>query len=268
MKFVCPRPLRIAKIDERSSFYKKEFDVKKMAGWFFFIKHPIFAIDVGTDTKIAKLKHKHLLKRMVFISQYSSFKELKKKLEDYAPEDVYYNRNLIKDYDLCKDCDKRNIDCFKCNNFLGQELVFDLDPENLTCDKCRIDKSKVSIFSFCIHCFDKAKKKTEELYNYLKKEYNFKKMKIVYSGRGFHIHALDKRAFYLSQEERRLISNNLLKNNFPIDEWVTNGNIELIRLPLSLNSFVSRICFEIDKKEIRKFNPLDDKRVIPLFIKN
>jgi DNA primase catalytic subunit len=99
----------------------------------------------------------------------------------------------------------------------------------------------------------------------LKKE--FSQLKVVYSGRGFHIHVFDKEAFTWSYKKRQISARGLKKKGFLIDEWVTTGGMRLIRLPYSLHGIVSRIALPIEPSQLPKFNPITDPRVVPKFLK-
>jgi len=91
-------------------------------------------------------------------------------------------------------------------------------------------------------------------------------MKIVYSGRGFHIHVLDPEAYAFSPKERRQIARKVKEKGFKIDEWVTAGDMRLIRLPHSLHGLVSRVVVPVEKSELERFDPIHDKRCIPRFL--
>ncbi len=239
-------PLRFSTLEERKEFYEKEFDIKKTFAWLP-LKPQILAVDMGSDTKIIKNKAK--LKTMINIRN----KNVKQKLINYEPEDVYYDRNIYKDPELCmKKLCFRN--CFNCDNFLGQELAFDIDPENIPCD-C---KSKYP--NFCNKCLPKAIESAFALADYLKKY--FRNIKVVYSGRGAHVHIFDKKAYKLTIKEREEINKEL--KQFHIDPWVSRGYIRLIRLPYSLNALVSRIVIPLKEK---KFNPLTSIEIVPAFLK-
>jgi len=108
--------------------------------------------------------------------------------------------------------------------------------------------------------FKRVRKLTAKLYEELKDEY--KRVKVVFSGRGFHIHVLDKKAVKLSKKEREEIARKY--SSYAIDEWVTNGEMRLIRLPYSLNGLVSRICLPLKIGEVLKFDPR--KMAIPSFL--
>jgi DNA primase catalytic subunit len=246
--------MRISTLRERKEFYENEFDILLVKRWLRHHKNPVFAIDIGTESGLYLEKHRKLLKKLVYISKYRNWGHLKKKFVFYLPEDVYYDRNIVKDYGLCRAC-KTKESCMECKNLLAQELVFDLDPENVPC-KCK----RLHIYSFCDSCLAKIRQNTIDLYHYLKKRFN--KLKIVYSGRGYHIHVFDKKSFTLTYSQRKQLSQELIKKGFYIDPWVTNGHIRLVRLPGSLHGLVSRICMPVTLKEIK----MPIKKAVPRFI--
>lgn len=110
-----------------------------------------------------------------------------------------------------------------------------------------------------------VKDETIKLYEYLAKQ--FSSLKIVHSGREFHIHVFDREAYMLKAEERKLIAKDVKARGFQIDTWVTAGDMRLIRLPYSLNGLVSRIVIQFKKMDIESFNPVNDYRYIPDFLK-
>ena len=101
------------------------------------------------------------------------------------------------------------------------------------------------------------------MYRDLKQTYS--KLRVVYSGRGFHIHVLDADATYLTRAERSALASGYAKR-FPIDEWVTAGNIKLIRLPYTLHGMISRICVPVDPNELEAFDPINYEPAIPRFL--
>lgn len=154
-------------------------------------------------------------------------------------------------------------DCWDCDGFLGQELAFDIDPENIDCPYHGSVKQKMELgqgLSFCMIEFKRARKLCQSLYNQLKEDY--RDVRVVYSGRGFHVHVLDKKATKLTKEERGEIAKQY--SGYAIDEWVTNGEMRLIRLPYSLNGLVSRICIPVNPDNISDFDPR--KSAIPSFL--
>ncbi len=233
-------------LKERQIFYNSEFNVKKVIYWFK-IKPQLFALDLGSETKIIKIK-KELNTLLIFKTNFKTFKKI---LLKYLPEDIYYDRNIYKNPEKnLKNLNFKN--CLDSKDCLGQELAFDLDSDNIKCN-CK-DK-------LCPKCLEEIKNQTLKLYKELKKD--FKKLEIVYSGRGYHIHVYDKKAYKLTIKERIKLNKKL--KSYPIDPWVSSGTIRLMRLPFSLNAQVSRIVLPLKIKEIKNFNPLKDKRVIPNF---
>ncbi len=151
---------------------------------------------------------------------------------------------------------------------VGQELAFDLDPENVTCpvhgslaDKLQRGQG----LSFCSLELGIVKQQVVGLHEYLERE--FSNLRIVYSGRGFHIHVFDEAAYGLSEKERREITRIVKKKGFAIDEWVTAGEMRLIRLPYSLHGMVSRVVLPLEKSELERFDPVTDERCIPKFLR-
>ena len=170
---------------------------------------------------------------------------------EFLPEAVYYDRNV---YD--QNGDK-----------VGQELAFDLDPENITCpihgtlaDKMKRNQG----LSFCELELEMVQKEAKGLYEFLANL--FSEVRAVYSGRGFHLHVLDKKAYVLTPQERLEIAQQVKQEGFHIDEWVTSGEMRLIRLPWSLNGLVSRIVLPLTKEELESFDAVHDKRCLPKFL--
>lgn len=241
---------KVSSLNERKEFYEKEFDLKKVSSWLNKLpyKPQFFVIDEGTETKI--IKDKHNLKKLLFFKPNLTLRELKNKLIKYLPEDVYYDRNIYKDpYKCLKNFNFQN--AFSSKNLIGQELAFDVDPENIYCPKC----GKKYFPKFCETCINLSIQYGLKLYKELKKR--FSNVKIVYSGRGCHVHVLDKEAYKLTLRERNNLNKKFLK--YKIDPWVSYGKIRLIRLPYSLNALNSRIVSEIKIKEIKNFNNEDYK---------
>jgi DNA primase catalytic subunit len=107
---------------------------------------------------------------------------------------------------------------------------------------------------------DEAIKLHEEL------EKQFSQMRVVYSGRGFHIHVFDEEPFTWSYRKKQILAKELKRKGFLIDEWVTTGGMRLIRLPFSLHGMVSRRVLPINVSELAKFDPVTDQRCIPKFL--
>lgn len=246
---------KVSSLKEREEFYKKEFNLNKVKSWLKMLPYypQFFVIDLGSETKIIKDKSK--IKKLIFFKPNLNLKGLKKKLIKYLPEDVYYDRNIYKNpYKCLKNFNFQN--AFNSKNLIGQQLAFDVDPENIICPSC----GKKKFPKFCKTCIKLSLEYGLKLYRELKKE--FKNVKLVYSGRGCHVHILDKKAYKLSLKERNKLNKKFLK--YKIDPWVSYGKIRLIRLPYSLNALNSRIVTPIKIKEIGNFN---SKKYTPIFLR-
>lgn len=264
--YLLPRGMRFATLEERREFYSREFSLAKVKSWLGGRNDTVFALIVGRHTNIFPREHRKIRKNTVIVDEYRNLEDFREYILRYLPEGVYYDRNLYASRNACAKCGKSYRSCWDCDKFLGQELAFDIDPENIRCpyhggvqEKMRRKQG----LSFCMLEFNAAKKQTMKLYKELKNQ--FGEIKAVYSGRGFHLHVFGEAATALSFEERKKLAKKLAKK-FAIDEWVTSGEMRLVRLPHSLHGMVSRVCIPLSAKEIENFNPIKDKRCIPGFL--
>ena len=169
----------------------------------------------------------------------------------FLPEGVYYDRNHYHDLSLCHSHDLK--DCWNWSNFAGQQLAFDLDPENVNCPIHGPLSSRLHTrgLSFCEKAFEIARQNTVALFDELSSQYS--DVRVVFSGRGFHIHIFDSDTIALTRTERAKIAEQY--SSFGIDKWVTEGEMRLIRLPYTLNGTSSRIVTPLRKSEIASFDP-------------
>jgi len=250
--YFMPAGMRYATLEERKEFYTKEVDFQKVAGWFKGgLSNNKFAVIIGRHTKIFPEKYEKDASTTIIVDEYKNLEDVRKEILEFLPEAVYYDRNV---YDI-KD------------NKIGQELAFDLDPENITCPihGSLADKMKRKQgLSFCEIEFDMVKNEAIGLYEFLAER--FSDLTIVYSGRGFHLHVLDPEAYRLSTNERVNLAQQAKQAGFHIDDWVTSGEFRLIRLPYSLNGLVSRIVWPLKKDELESFDAIHDKRCLPKFL--
>jgi DNA primase catalytic subunit len=250
-KYQLPEGMRVATLEERREFYAREFDLGKVAEWFG--NQAVgtkFAIVMGRHTGVFLKEYREDADTTILLKAHKSLAEVKTQALRFLPESLYYDRNV---YDAK-------------SHKLGQELAFDLDPENITCpvhgdlaEKMRRGQG----LGFCKLELDMVKQQAISLYEYLENEFSI--LKNVYSGRGFHIHVLDKDAYSLGEKKRREIARSVKERGFAIDAWVTIGEMRLIRLPFSLNGLVSRIVTPLLKSEVERFDPVHDERCVPKF---
>jgi len=252
INYYLPKGMHFSNLMERSEFYIKEFNVKAAAEWFdFHLGNTKFAVIMGRHTKIVQEKYREDIDTTIIIDKYRDIEELKAQVTEFLPEAVYYDRNIYGE----------------TGEVQGQELAFDLDPENVTCPihGTLVDKMKRHQgLSFCEIELEMVQQEAVGLYEHLAKQYS--QLKITYSGRGFHIHVFDQDAYDLTTAERAVLAQEVKNAGFQIDEWVTTGEFRLIRLPYSLNGIVSRIVLPLEKEELEGFDAIYDSRTIPDFI--
>ncbi|MGA2385095.1 MAG: DNA primase [Candidatus Bathyarchaeia archaeon] len=244
--------MRYSTLDERKEFYSEEFDAQKVVDWLRGWQGKVhFAVIIGRHTKIYPEKYKEDASTTIIIDDYTDLQDVRRQIIEFLPEAVYYDRNV---YD-------------QSGAKTGQELAFDLDPENITCpihgslaDKMKRNQG----LSFCELELEMVKREAVGLYEFLAER--FSEVRAVYSGRGFHLHVLDKKACTLSSRERLGLAQQVKGAGFHIDEWVTSGEMRLIRLPYSLNGLVSRIVLPLTKRELESFDAVHDPRCLPKFL--
>ncbi|HUJ85020.1 MAG TPA: DNA primase small subunit domain-containing protein [Candidatus Acidoferrales bacterium] len=253
VRYYLPLGMRYTTLEERKQFYTEEFNLQSVAQWFSSQQGGVrFAVIIGRHTKIYPKKYKEDASTTIVVDEYSDLEDLRLQILDFLPEAVYYDRTI---YDAN-------------GGKTGQELAFDLDPENITCPVhgTLADKMKRKQgLSFCELELEMVKQEAVSIYEYLGNR--FSEIKCVYSGRGFHIHVFDKEAYLLSSQERLDLAREVKGIGFHIDEWVTSGEMRLIRLPFSLNGLVSRIVLPLTKGELERFDAVHDERCLPKFLR-
>jgi DNA primase catalytic subunit len=251
--YYMPKGMRPATLEERKEFYANEFLEEKVAAWLAGRRGKTkFAVIIGRHTKIFPKEYAEDAETTIIIDEYTSLADVRRQILEFVPESAYYDRNCYGENDAV----------------IGQELAFDLDPENITCPVHGTLADKMARgqgLGFCEIELGLVKEQTLGLYEHLSKQ--FTQLKIVYSGRGFHIHVLDQDAYSIGTEARNDLAEKVKSLGYEIDAWVTAGEMRLIRLPYSLHGMVSRIAIPLEKNEIEKFNPIQDARCIPAFLK-
>jgi DNA primase catalytic subunit len=250
--YLMPDGMRLATLEERKQFYTNEFNVENVKAWL--RERPgrtNFAVIIGRHTKIFPEEYREDADTTIIIDKYKDLGAVQRQVLEFLPEAVYYDRNVYVD-------DKK----------LGQELAFDLDPENVVCPihGSLADKlARGQGLGFCGIELDMVRQQALKLYEYLEKDFSC--LRVVYSGRGFHIHVFDADAYGLTEKKRLEIARSVKKRGFAIDEWVTAGEMRLIRLPYSLHGMVSRVVLPLEKTELEGFDPVHDARCIPRFLR-
>ncbi len=258
--------MRPSSVQERTAFYRDEFSLDLVRRWFHGWEHPIvFAAVIGRHTRIYPKMYRKEWRKTIVIDEYEDLREVQDDLLDFRPESAYYDRNLYSSWEQARaETDRvRGL-----GHEFGQQLAFDIDPENFDCPIHGSLEEKMSRhqgLSFCGLELQLAKEETMELVELLAR--TFSNMRIVYSGRGFHIHVLDEDTFYWTRRKRLKLVRSLTGGGYSMDEWVAAGGMRLIRLPHSLNGLVSRIATPLKPNELDRFDPLVDERCIPGLVK-
>jgi DNA primase catalytic subunit len=251
-RYYLPCGMRYSTLGERKRFYADEISLEKVQEWLAPLKGQVkFAVIIGLHTGIYPEKYRKDAAITIIIDEYKNLGEVRDYMIEFLPEAAYYDRNVYNEND----------------RKIGQELAFDLDPENITCpihgtlaDKMQRHQG----LSFCKIELEMVKEQAISLYEHL--EAQFSNMKIVYSGRGFHIHVFEPDAYSLSTKQRYQLARKTKEKGYKIDEWVTAGEMRFIRLPYSLHGLVSRIVMPLEKGELEGFDPVHDKRCLPRFL--
>jgi DNA primase catalytic subunit len=258
LRYSLPRGMHYSTLSERQRFYRDEFSLDKVSKWLSRRSgHNVFAVIIGRHTKIYPKKYERSFSKSILIKEYGSLEDVKNLLLEFKPEAVYYDRNI---YDTGIDEPRRT---------LGQELAFDLDPENITCPvhgSLREKMRRGQGLSFCVWELNAVKEKTVELYERLSGL--FSELSVVYSGRGFHIHILDPETWTWPRRRRKKLAAQMKSEGYPIDAWVTTGGMRLIRLPYSLHGMVSRIVVPLSIRQTEAFDPVKSLICLPKFLKD
>ncbi len=264
-RYILPDGLGPAGLADRRRFYAKQMDYDAAERWFrSFPGERVFALILGRHSGIYPSRFRTLKNVPLLIEDARSVLDLRPYVLKYLPEGVYYDRNAYASLDTARRARLDYAHAWRSRWFRGQELAFDLDPENLDCpihgditEKMRRHQG----LSFCDWEFEETRRQAGELHDRLSREWS--RLSVVYSGRGFHVHVLDEEAYHLTRSERGHLAARYGKR-FALDEWVTTGEMRLIRLPFSLHGMVSRIVVPVPRGKLDRFR-YDDPRATPRF---
>jgi len=257
-------------LDERQSFYSSEFDIDSLSDWIGARrKHLKFAMILGRHTGIFMPERARNKDDVIIVDDWRNAQDIRSYALDYLPEGLYYDRNRYEDVSECRKCAKDSTRCSRCQNFSGQQLAFDLDPENVDCPYHGHIGEKMQRgrgLSFCMYEFKAVRRQAFELCSELMGK--FDGVSVVYSGRGFHVVVDDEEGYALSTAQRRTLARKVA-GRYDIDEWVTIGSSRLMRLPYSLNALVSRKCMIMKwGRDLLVFDPSTSRGVTPRFLRS
>jgi DNA primase catalytic subunit len=256
--------MRPTSLHERHKFYQREFKTNLVRQWFRGWTNPIvFAVVIGRHTKVYPAEYSKDRDRTILIDEYDSLEDFRQYCAEFRPESVYYDRNVYKSWDEARRGPSK---IEELGRSFGQQLAFDIDPENFECPIHGTLEDKMNRrqgLAFCRLELQLAQGQALELMDELSR--SFAELRLVYSGRGFHVHVLDEDTFFWTRKQRITLVRSLVRRRYLIDEWVASGGMRLIRLPHSLNGLVSRLAIPLDKIGARSFDPVTDPRCLPSF---
>ncbi len=126
--------MRPSSLDERLSIYTHEFDVSSVSRWIGERGRSMkFAMIPGRHTGIVTPAHAKDKDNVAIIDTWTKVADIREFAIEYLPEGLYYDRNRYSDVRVCAECHEKKPRCDKCYNYDGQQLAFDLDPENIDC---------------------------------------------------------------------------------------------------------------------------------------
>jgi len=263
-RYRFPDQMRPATVQERYEFYQREFKTDLVQKWFRGWSRPVvFAVVIGRHTKIFPAEYRRDRSRTILIDEYNGLRDLRRYCVEFRPESVYYDRNVYGNWEEARRGPGKIEELGKS---FGQQLAFDIDPENFDCPihgNLEEKLSKRQGLSFCRLELQLAQEQALELMDELSG--SFGELRLVYSGRGFHIHVLDEDTFFWTQKQRLTLIRSLVRRDYLMDEWVAGGGMRLIRLPHSLNGLVSRVAAPLDRFGVSSLHPATDSRFLPGF---
>jgi len=261
--YELPRGLNPASLADRRRFYRNRMDYRSANEW---MRHPkgarAYALILGRHSGVYPRRFRSLKNVPLVIDEVAEVQALRPYLLKYLPEGVYYDRNVYTSLDYLRTAQLDYSHAWRSRLFLGQELAFDLDPENLDCPIHGDIEAKMRRhqgLSFCDWEFEEIRRQAALLFDELARRWQH--LRVVYSGRGFHVHVFDGDAFHLSRKERSKMASALARR-YAIDEWVTSGEMRLIRLPYSLHRMVSRVVVPVPRGKLETFR-YDDPSANP-----
>ncbi|MCJ7450426.1 MAG: hypothetical protein MUP58_01665 [Candidatus Nanohaloarchaeota archaeon QJJ-9] len=245
MRWFFPEGINPATVDEREEFYREDFELASVKDLRFQWDKPSFYLDIGTDTTLYKPRLKERKGEIVKLRNYESLDDLKDRLVEYAPEDLWFDTRIY-------ESDPRQSNAI-WKKPEGRMLAFRLDPSRINCRKCEISKEhantqKQKSTAFCEECFEDIAHRTAQLKVLLEK--HFDDVKTYFAGRDFHIHVRDEEGFTLSEMERTELARKIAKK-FPIDQEFTTEETR-IRMPGSLNGLTGRKVIEVETEDLEE----------------
>src|SRR5512137_2693599 len=129
-----PSGMKPSTLEDRQEYYSSEFDVVGVAEWIGNRKGNIkFAMILGRHSGIVMPERAKNRDNVIIVDSWTNAADLKEYALDYLPEAMYYDRNRYLDVSYCERCAEDRRRCPRCYNYSGQQLDFDIHPENVDC---------------------------------------------------------------------------------------------------------------------------------------
>lgn len=231
--------------EEAQEFYTTKFEIELLISFLNFRSETPPLVSFGySDGLVIQF----------YLVRFRNWEELTRKLKDYGPQHVYYDRNIYPDLGEYKKYRQRT--CPTGPPFplpiaapLAHELAFDLDPENYDCQNCGPAATR-TLEIFCQSCLQKTLEDTIKLCALLE-EKRLSKIIPVVTGRGFHVHIQDETVLAWSNKQRKKLIQQVQKEGIIIDSHVTTGEMFLIRMPYSLHGKAGKPVKPLSLSELK-----------------
>ncbi len=262
-RYELPGSLRASTLGERRRFYAEQMKYPAAGRWLASAGGDrIYALILGRHSGIYPRRFRSLKNVPLLVEDARDVSDLRPYLLKYLPEGVYYDRNRYTSVEAARRAGVDYGHAWRSRFFLGQELAFDLDPENVECPVHGDVEAKMRRhqgLSFCDWEFEEVRRQAAALFDELSEGWS--RLAAVFSGRGFHIHVLDEDAYRMTRRDRIRLAARFARR-YAIDEWVTTGEMRLIRLPYSLHGMVSRVVVPVPRRDLEDFS-YNDPRARP-----
>ncbi|MEA1992838.1 MAG: DNA primase catalytic subunit PriS [Euryarchaeota archaeon] len=181
-----------ASLRDRHMYYKKEWSVKDLPK---FLRDSLQHRELGFDHDGSGPNDRY--------RTFRSMEEFERFMMAKAPYAAYSSVSYYKHPKERKD-------------WLKAELVFDIDAKDLLVRSCDCNQGEV-----CEVCLEDAKQVALSIIETLKSEFGLEDIFLIYSGRGYHVRALDDEA--LAIEDRSKMLRYVTASRVPRDLFMEHG---------------------------------------------
>ena len=176
--------------EERREYYRREWSVKEVPD---FIASSIKAREFGFDHWGDGPRDRY--------NRFTSLRELEMFLRERAPFAAYTSVSFYEKPE-------------KRQGWLGAELVFDIDAKDLPAKGCGCPPGKV-----CEACLEEAKEHLLVTRDVLRGDLGLRRIRCVYSGRGYHLRVFDEAVMDIDSSVRAMILDYVSGGVLPDGRW-------------------------------------------------